>query len=249
MIEYIVFVLLLFLGLFLIFNARRSFKKLTENNQQWQAVALNYVQYKDGKNPLLDLAIDEIKHMDNFADKTNKLNTTKESVYIARKYQNHYLETEKLVKKLQKIITFFARIEIVIGTLCCLFSFVFIYHLFSINTGWLGGISVIILVLSFGMIFYSLLGKQLWDIGALLGFNFRYTLLIDYFINNHNEPVKTIEEIFNRYLAQNRFLGILLNNSERDYDEAVSTRIIILSFIYIGLFLLSFVITVDKSFL
>ena len=48
--EYIIFVLLFVLGLFLIYNGKKSLKKLKEYNQQWQKISMNYQLNKNSNN-------------------------------------------------------------------------------------------------------------------------------------------------------------------------------------------------------
>lgn len=111
--EMVIFSILLLLGLFLLFNGQKSLKKSKQYNQQWQNIALYYQQIKNGADlRYIDFVVDDIKNMNNFQEKTDKLNSIKDKVYFSKKYQDDYLFIEKMVKKLQKIIPFFSYFSI-----------------------------------------------------------------------------------------------------------------------------------------
>ena len=82
--EMVVFSVLLILGLFLLFNGKMSLNKLQQNNRQWENIFLVYERYKNSNDILLDMAVEDIKNMDNFSDKTAKLNTMKDGIYTKR---------------------------------------------------------------------------------------------------------------------------------------------------------------------
>ncbi|MBO4575839.1 MAG: hypothetical protein J5680_01880 [Neisseriaceae bacterium] len=233
--EMVVFSVLLILGLFLLFNGQKSLKKFKEYNQQWHNIALYYQQTKNGADlRYIDFVVDDIKNMDNFQEKTNKLNSIKDKVYFSKKYQDDYLFIEKMVKKLQKIIPFFSYFSIFTGLICCLSVFIYLDKQIDIRLPFVGIVSVILLFFSF--LFLSS-GHYVLKTLSLLK---RYSLCCHYFQSN---DYKNMEELF----TENGKNGYYCFNIQDEIWD-IFWRAVFLTIFYISLSLFALTFALDKSF-
>ncbi|MBP3221843.1 MAG: hypothetical protein J6M43_07380 [Neisseriaceae bacterium] len=230
--EMVIFSILLLLGLFLLFNGQKSLKKSKQYNQQWQNIALYYQQIKNGADlRYIDFVVDDIKNMDNFQEKTDKLNSIKDKVYFSKKYQDDYLFIEKMVKKLQKIIPFFSYFSIFAGLICCLSVFIYLDKQIDIRLPFVGIVSAVLLLFSF---IFGLSSSELNSLGLVK----RYNLCCDYFQNNN---YKNMKQLFSQDT----------NNNYHDISyetDAIVFRVMFLTFFYSSLSLFALTFALDKSF-
>lgn len=232
--EIIIFSILFLLGLFLLFNGQKSLKKSKQYNQQWQKIALYYQQIKNGTDlRYIDFVIDDIKNMDNFQEKTDKLNSIKDKVYFSKKYQDDYLFIEKMVKKLQKIIPFFSYFSICTGLICCLSVFIYIDKQIDINLYFIGIVSVVLFPFIF-IYFVSTNGRRSNYVGLLK----RYNLCCHYFQSN---DYKSMQQLFSED-PENKYLDV-----QYEMDD-IFWRAVFLTIFYISLSLFALTFALDKSF-
>ena len=229
--EYIIFVLLFVLGLFLIYNGRKSLKKLKEYNQQWQKISMNYQLNKNSNNLHINMIFDDIKNMNSFQEKTEKLNATKDEVFFTKKYQDDYIIIEKIVKKLQKVIPFSSYFSISSGLICCISYFLWLDKDLNINMQW-------------GIIFVILLGLAISLTGGNaplknLFLTKRYYLCCYYFVNND------YKNVFQLFLEDKNDY----NNDDIRYEtDDIIARTISLTLFYSGFILFALSMALDKSF-
>lgn len=228
--EIIIFSILFLLGLFLLFNGQKSLKKSKQYNQQWQKIALYYQQIKNGTDlRYIDFVIDDIKNMDNFKEKTDKLNSIKDKIYFSKKYQDDYLIIEKMVKKLQKIIPFFSYFSICTGLICCLSVFIYLDKQIDIRLPFVGIVSAVLLLFSF-----------IFGLSSCLGLVKRYNLCCHYFQSNN---YKNMEELF----TENGKNGYYCFNIQDEIWD-IFWRAVFLTIFYISVSLFALTFALDKSF-
>ncbi|MBR3482567.1 MAG: hypothetical protein IKH45_06750 [Neisseriaceae bacterium] len=155
-------------------------------------------------------------------------------------HQDNYVEAEKLVKKLQKIIPFLSKFALLNGVFAIVGSLLGLVGLFNnvnLSLSNLGFLSFFLIILPF--LFMIKFDGAFYR--PFTSFNTVYQFILEYGKNNINKY--TVQEYFNNYFRKNE-----INMDNYSYNGTIKIRFYSLSTIYTCFLLFCFCFLFDKGF-